>query len=283
MNDNIILSAFADECCDSLDGQIRALGRLGVDRLEIRGVNGKNISELTDGEIRSVADKLSDAGISVPAIGSPIGKIAADGDIDAHIKTAHRVFGAATALGAKYVRVFSFYPGNLSGTAYESAVIGHTARLISLADGFGVTLCHENEAGIFGESPGSCRSLIDVFDGRLKCVFDMGNFVLGGYDPLEAYGLLSDSIAYFHVKDATRDGAIVPPGCGDAQIAGIIGKHIAGGNVPVAVTLEPHLHGFVGLSGLTRRDYSLPYTYPDGEAAMADAKARFEDEMARLP
>ena len=36
-------------------------------------------------------------------------KIALDGDMDAHLETARRVFETANTLGAKYIRMFSFY------------------------------------------------------------------------------------------------------------------------------------------------------------------------------
>ena len=87
-----------------------------------------------------------------------------------------------------------------------------------LSEEHGVTLCHENEALIYGESPEKCLEILEYFNGRLKAVLDMGNFVLDGYNPMNAYKLLEKNIEYFHIKDALYAGAIVPAGKGEAQI-----------------------------------------------------------------
>ena len=53
-----ILSAFADEYAASFDEQLAALSRFGIAYIEIRGVDGKNISTLTDEEINATMDKV---------------------------------------------------------------------------------------------------------------------------------------------------------------------------------------------------------------------------------
>ena len=45
---NYILSAFADEASASFPEQLEALREAGIDRIEIRGVDGTNVSALTD-------------------------------------------------------------------------------------------------------------------------------------------------------------------------------------------------------------------------------------------
>ena len=55
----VSLCAFADEASASLDGQIAALKRNAVAFLEIRGVDGKNVSELSEKEIKEVAARRS--------------------------------------------------------------------------------------------------------------------------------------------------------------------------------------------------------------------------------
>ena len=42
------LAAFADEADSRLDGQISAMRENGVEYLEIRGVDGKNVSDITE-------------------------------------------------------------------------------------------------------------------------------------------------------------------------------------------------------------------------------------------
>lgn len=54
-NDKIILSAFADEAGESLTEQIAALGENNIPYIELRGVNGKNISDHTPEEAAALA------------------------------------------------------------------------------------------------------------------------------------------------------------------------------------------------------------------------------------
>ena len=67
------LSAFADEASPEFDRQIAALHRKHIPLMEIRGVDGKGILDLTDEELDVVEKKLAAGNISISAIGSPIG------------------------------------------------------------------------------------------------------------------------------------------------------------------------------------------------------------------
>ena len=69
------LSAFADEASPEFDRQIAALHRKHIPLMEIRGVDGKGILDLTDEELDVVEKKLAAGNIGISAIGSPIGKI----------------------------------------------------------------------------------------------------------------------------------------------------------------------------------------------------------------
>ena len=268
----IILSAFADEYADSFEEQLQGLNKLGITHIEIRHVNKKNVSVLTKEEVLEAKELLDKYGIKASAIGSPLGKIKLDGDIDGHIETAKRVFEYANILGAKYVRMFSFYaPAGKNILDMKDEAFAAVGRLLDAAREYGVILCHENEAKIYGDIPTRCRELLDAFP-ELMCVYDMGNYVLEGVDPYpEAYHLLKDRIAYFHIKDALAAGAIVPPGCGEAKIAEILAEHKKDADSDLFVSLEPHLELFSGLNALVGRSFENPYKYPDAKTACADA------------
>ena len=216
---NPILSAFADEYKTDFDGQLEGLNAFGIDYMEIRFVNGANIATLSSDEVKEVKKKLAAKNIRVSAIGSPLGKINTADDMDAEMAKAERVFATANELEAKNIRMFSFYlDEKRTKEENRSIVFSSLERMVKLASKYGVTLCHENEAKIYGESPEACKEILDYFGGELKCVFDMGNFVLDNYRPYpDAYMLLRDYIEYFHIKDSLSAGAIVPPGCGEAQ------------------------------------------------------------------
>lgn len=277
---NIIFSAFSDEYAKDLEEQLTAMEQFGIRHIELRFIDGENVSALSDEKRIAVKAALDRHGIQVSAIGSPLGKIRLDEDMDAHLETARRVFETANLVGAKYIRVFSFYPPEDKDiTQMKDEVISALSRLLALAKEYGVVLCHENEACIFGDVPERVRMLLDRFDGELKCVFDMGNYVLEGVDPMAAYELLKKDIAYFHIKDALYAGAIVPPGCGEAKIGEILALHKEYAKDDFFVSLEPHLECFSGLNALVGRTFENPYKYENERAAFTDAVLKFKELM----
>ena len=279
----LMLSAFADEYSASFDEQLEVLGKLGIEYIEVRFIDGKNISELTEEEVEEVKRKLEKAKIKVSSIGSPLGKITIDGDIDGHLALAEKVFKTAKTLGAKYVRVFSFYPAeNRSIKDDEDKVFSVMEGMIALAEKYGVILCHENEAKIYGESPEDCKRLLDRFGGRLKAVFDMGNFVLEGCDALSAYELLRNYVEYFHIKDALKVGAIVPAGKGEAKIEEILTRYTLKQNKDTFITLEPHLETFSGLNRIAAAGFETPYKYENQEAAFLDGYEKLKGITDRI-
>ncbi len=270
---NIILSAFSDEYSDIFTEQLEGMKGFGINNIELRHADGKNVSEMTEADVEKLKAALDKYAVGVSAIGSPIGKVTLDSDLEAHFKTAERVFKTASTLGAKFVRIFSFYaPEGKDITEMKDEVTAALRRLLDLAKKYGVTLCHENEANIYGATPARCRELLDYFGGELKCVFDMGNFVLENEKPFpDAYELLKDYIAYFHIKDALYEGAVVPPGKGDANVENILKAHMASTDKDFFITLEPHLQTFSGLNALVGRSFDNPYKYENAKAAFTDA------------
>ena len=275
---NLILSAFSDEYADGLEEQCKALNGFGISYMEMRGVNGKNVSTLTKAEVLEAKRTLLDYGIKISSIGSPLGKIKLDGDVAAHLEMAKRIFETANELDAKYIRMFSFYlPEGKEREECKGQVCDELEKLLLLADSCGVTLCHENEALIYGESPEKCLELVEYFEGKLKCVFDMGNFVLDGYNPMDAYKLLEKHVEYFHIKDALYAGAIVPAGKGEAQIKEILDAYKASGKKDTFITLEPHLQTFSGLNALVGKTFENPYKYENQQVAFTDAVEKLKE------
>ena len=272
----LILSAFADEYADGLEEQCEALNKFGFDYIELRGVNGKNVSVLTKSEIKETKKILDDYGVKVSSIGSPLGKIDIKSDLSGHLETAKRVYETAHILGAKNVRIFSFYSKIMPFDQCKSEIYAGLEKLVDLSDDAEFTLCHENEALIYGESPEKCLEIAEYFGGRIKCVFDMGNFVLDGYEPVAAYKLLFDYIEYFHIKDALYAGAIVPAGKGEAKIKRILEDYKENGRKDAFITLEPHLQTFSGLNALVGKSFDNPYKYENQKAAFSDAAEKLK-------
>ena len=284
MTDKIIISAFADEY--SHDPRIHAeyLKSRGVGFIEPRFIGEKNIADLAESEVKEYKKILSENGVMASSIGSPIGKINLADDFSLHIEKTKRCLEAAAILEAKYMRVFSFYLRD--GQTREDArdeVIEKLGTLCDLSKSYGVTFCHENEAKIYGEDAEHCLDLMKSLDGKLKCVFDMGNFVLDGVAPYPyAYELLRDYIEYFHIKDSMAKGAIVPPGLGEANIENILKAHAAYAKAPFFITLEPHLETFSGLNKLVGKAFENPYKFESGEAAFECALERLKNIVAKI-
>lgn len=276
----LILSAFADEYSRDVDVQIQMLRENGFTHIEPRFLGDRNIADLSGTEARLLKEKLGD--MQVSSIGSPLGKIDLADDFEAHLELTKRVCETAQILGTNNVRVFSFYfkayeKAGKSRQECRSEVVEKLGRMIDAAREQGVVLCHENEAEIYGESPEDCLDLLSAFNGELKCVFDMGNFVLGGFRPYpDAYEKLKDYIQYFHIKDALYEGAVVPPGCGAGEIEGILKRHLLETGRDVLITLEPHLQTFDGLNMLVGRSFDNPYKYESKENAFLDAVKRIK-------
>jgi len=241
------LCAFSDEAASSLDGQIKALTENGISFMEIRGVNGKNVSRITKDEAKEIRKTLDANGISVWSIGSPIGKVAITDNFTPHLDLFKSVLETAYILSAKCIRLFSFYlPKNEPIKVYTDTVLERLSRFCEAAKGSGITLCHENEKDIFGEKTENCLTIHKALP-EIRAVFDPANFIQCGVDTLEAFEILSPYVEYMHVKDALQDGRVVPAGKGVGNIKKIISQYK--GEV---LSIEPHLTVFEGAKELER-------------------------------
>ena len=78
----IKIYAFADEASSMIDEQICAMKRNNLNGLEIRNVDGVNISDISIDKAKEVKKKLDDADLGVWSIGSPIGKIGINDELN---------------------------------------------------------------------------------------------------------------------------------------------------------------------------------------------------------
>lgn len=262
------LYAFADEASKEMDGQIRAMLRNGLQGLEIRGVDGENVSKITTEKAREVRKKLDDNGLITWSIGSPIGKIKLTDDFAAHLDTFRHTLEIANILGAKNLRMFSFYlPACAPSAPYRQQVMDQLGQLIEVAQGSGVTLCHENEKGIYGATVDNCLDIHKTFP-TLKGIFDPANFVQCREDTMRGWELLQDYIYYLHIKDALPNGKVTPAGRGEGNVSFIVRQFLNKGGKDM--TIEPHLKVFDGLKELEtpgERSMVSDFVYPDSDTA----------------
>ena len=251
------ISGFSDEINPAVVTQFEVLN---IEYFEPRGIDGKNISTLTDEEVSQLKEKMVQYGIKVSSIGSPIGKIKLTDDFEAHFDIFKRVVEIAKMLDAKYIRMFSFYHENgTEWTAEERAeVLARLRRMIAYATEKDIVLLHENEKNIYGDIADRCADLMkELYCDHFKAVFDPANFVQSGEDTKYAFGLLKDYVAYMHVKDArTENGMVVPAGMGDGNVAYVL-KGLFENGYEGFLSLEPHLGKFAGVAALELDDKML--------------------------
>ncbi len=272
-----ILSAFADEASPMLDEQIKALQEEGISLIELRGVDGKNVSGLTLEEAAAVKAKLDAAGIRLSALGSPYGKASLGVAFDEHLELFKHGLEICKVLDCKRIRMFSFYPaGNVEDSREE--VLRRLEIMLDLAEEAGVQLVHENEKGIYGDDTARNADLLNAFGSRLGFAFDPANFIQCGVNTLEAYEQLHERITYMHIKDAfLSDGAVVCAGHGDGNVPEILRRLNEEREGEVILTVEPHLTVFKGLSDLQDEELKHHESYPDSRTAFHAAVQALKD------
>lgn len=277
---NIKLCAFADEADASIDLQIEALKRNSIPYLEIRNVDGVNISKITFKKAKEVKSKLDANGLAVWSLGSPYGKIKVADDFAPHLDSFKYGLELSHELGAKCIRLFSFYEA--TAPSARDIVMERLSAFIEAAKGSGIILCHENEKGIYGDIASRCLDIHKTLP-ELKCVFDPANFIQSGQDTKEAWELLKNYVYYMHIKDAMLDGKVVPAGKGAGNLPFLVSEYSnQGGGV---MTLEPHLKIFDGLAALEESDEKTDiddFTYPDNNAAFDVAANAIKEIVAVL-
>ncbi len=255
------LAAFADEAGSDVEVQIQALQENEIPYLEIRGVGAKNITALTIDEAKELKKRLDDAGISVWSIGSPLGKISVGDEFAPHLDTFQHTLELAHILGARNLRMFSFFYPKGEAAYCRDIVFERLYQFCAAAQGSGVTLCHENEKGIYGDIADRCLDILQNFP-AIKAVYDPANFLQCGEDTIRAWELLEPYITYMHIKDVRADGVVVPAGQGDGQIPELLTRYEKlGGQV---LTVEPHLAVFKGLDALENGEKTKigEFSYP---------------------
>jgi sugar phosphate isomerase/epimerase len=243
-------SGISDEAGQAIEKQIQAHRELGWTHLELRMVDGRNITQLADADFDRVCAAVEEAGMQVSCFGSAIANWARPITIDPQvdIDDLKGAIPRMKRLGTPFIRVMS-YPNDadhpLSEPAWRAESIRRMKELAHIAEDGGVILAHENCSGWGGLSAENSNILLGEVDSpALKVVFDTGNPVTYGQDAWDYYQAVYESIVYVHVKDAVKeaDGSDTYCYCGEGQgyvseiLADLLGKGYDGG-----ISIEPHL------------------------------------------
>lgn len=246
----VIISGFADEIDPYLNNQMDVLDTLGIRYIEIRGADGKNISKVSLEEGKEMAARLAARGYKISSIGSPVGKTVITDDFAPALEQFRHCLDLAKIFNAPYIRMFSFYPpegGKIED--YRDEVMRRWEIFLKEAEGTGVTLLHENEKGIYGDTVERCLDLAETLG--ISLIFDPANFIQSGEKTYpDGLAKLKKHVKYMHIKDAKfENGQVVPAGYGDADVPAII-KELYDDGFDGFLSLEPHLAKFEGFAEL---------------------------------
>mgnify|MGYP001187546371 CR=1 FL=1 len=253
------LSAFTDEISQDPQVQMDTLEANGVKWIELRGAFGLNVMKFSPEQCSELRQRFSDRGFGVSCIGSPIGKVRLDEDWPSHFDLFKRACDLAEFFGARFIRIFSYYPPEGKNVAdYRGEVINRLAQKLEYIKGRPITLVLENESNLFGALPERCVYLHAALPSpQLIAAFDPANFV--NMDIADVYHTcwlpMRQYVKYFHIKDFKygKGTAAVPAGEGDGCIPQIL-RDAAADGYDGFLALEPHL---------ARAEHSTGHTPPE--------------------
>lgn len=262
------LSGFSDEISDDFTEQCEVAASLGLTHVELRGAWGTNILDLARSQLERMRATLAAHGLRVSSIGSPIGKIPIHEDFEPHLERMRHAAEVAQFFDAPYIRIFSFFmPAGDDPAVHRDEVLRRMRALADVAEEADVTLVHENEKEIYGDTPARCLDVVEsVSSPKLRVAWDSANFVQVGVRPFaEAYPVLRPHLEYVQIKDATAsDGTVTPAGEGDGQVVDTIRALHADG-FDGFFSLEPHLASIGALGG-----FSGPELFTKAHVAFTD-------------
>jgi len=225
MTPKIPIAAITDEFSPDLEIALGMMQEIGMSAVELRVVGGKNILDLSDGELDMVGERVAARGFKVISIASPLFKcllpdsppvdsrfqhdvFASKHSFEDQPRLAERAFAIAKKFGAKIVRVFSFWR-TVQPDACFDAIVRELGRLAEHAAQHGLTIGLENEHACNIATGAETRRVLDCLKhSNLGVVWDPANAYVSGENPFpEGYGLLpQERIIHVHAKDCHMEG-----------------------------------------------------------------------------
>src|SRR5262245_24338769 len=103
----IRISAFADEIDPDPQKQLDVLGQCGIRHIELRSILKTNVLDLTDLQVDELKSLLDRQGVTLSALGSPIGKVKIDTPFEPHLQRFRRALELCRRLDRKSTRLNS--------------------------------------------------------------------------------------------------------------------------------------------------------------------------------
>jgi hypothetical protein len=251
---DLTIGLITDEVSPSLDEGLAFEREEGIDTVDLRVIDGRNVMVLSRVELADAARRVRAAGLKVACICTPLlkwsppGKTArAKGDqfgfalgdrTPREIYTA--AFEAAEILGARDLRVFSYlaYDGYRTDDLHEP--IGD---LLALADRFDMKLHIENEGVCNIAGFAELEAVVTAYrHPRLRALPDIANAYRASMPPsADDVSRLLPFTDMLHIKDySDAAGHFVPAGEGDYPIATLLAATLPAREAPLTLTIETH-------------------------------------------
>ena len=277
-----VLTAFADEAGKPLSEQIAALKRNNIRYIEPRMVDGINLIDKTEDEIRAIKAELDAGGIRVSSLGSPIGKYPIHEDFAPHYEKFLYALKICEILETKNMRVFDFYCTEEELPEVREEMLRRMNMMLDAAEKAGVSLCLENESGIYSQSPAGQKDALEALP-RIRGIFDAANYIMTDGDVIEGIDATLPTLEYVHIKDASYDEkCILPAGEGDGQIGRCLLKVHAAREGEVFLTLEPHLRVFDGYVDIDKRTLKGKHQFKNSTESFDYAVAALKKTLATV-
>lgn len=247
------ISCFADEIASDVKTQLAVMRECGIRYLELRSAWDTGVLSLSAAQVREIKAMLAGEGAAVSCIGSAVGKVSLDAPFEETEESLQKAIDVAHAMGAGYVRTFSFFAEGKDFESNQGRIVDRLARMAQIAEDQTIVLLNENEKDVLTDTSPRCLAAVRAVNSKsFRCAFDMSNFRSAGERPFDqSLQRLLPYVEYAHVKDSRNsDGVKVPAGEGDAQVREVLGA--LKGKEGMFLSLEPHLVSagqFRGFSG----------------------------------
>lgn len=263
------ISGFIDEIDKNFEIELNITKELGLNFIELRSINKKNISDISLDEAITIKKMLDKKNIAVSCLASPIGKIKITDNLEEHFNKFRHIVELCEIFKVKYIRIFSFFIEKNEKNIYKDRIFQELLKYLEYIRNKDIILLHENEKNIFGDDIISCLELVEKLNSKqFRLIFDSANFVQVGVNPRNAFEKLNHYVDYYHLKDSkyfSHNNILI--GEGDGEIKYILNKLVKS-NFQGFVSLEPHLTNFSTLQSLELENINnRTVNFTDGEKA----------------
>ena len=131
------LSAFGDEISADLAEQLKTLVGLNVRGLDLRSAWGKNVAKMEDEDVARVKQVCAEYGVKIACLGSPLGKSPLAAPLEMEKNNLLRLMAIGKMLDTRYIRIFSFYPEDISTNEHYDQYVAETAAAPGRTGGHG--------------------------------------------------------------------------------------------------------------------------------------------------